>query len=225
MPKKSRGGRAKMKKVIIALIACIVVAGIAITCVMGLNYELMYSQNTQLDIYIGKEFQDEEVQSIVREVIGQDKKVITQKVEIYEDMVTITVPEITTEQIEQINQKMNEKYGLDNQVEDIQVVHNTKIRGREMVRPYVLPVAISFLIILIVFTILYRQLSMMKVLGNFIGYTFLVQALYLSIIALTRVEVNRFTMPIAIALFAITQLAVAIKLEKKRLNQIKEEQK
>ncbi len=206
-----------MKKVIIALIACIVVAGIAITCVMGLNYELMYSKNTQFDIYIGKEFQDQEIQDIVHEVIGQDKKVITQKVEIYEDMVTITVPEITTEQIEQINQKINEKYGLDNTIEDIQVVNNTKIRGREMVKPYVLPVAISFIIILIVLTIIYRKLGIMKVLGNVIGYTFLVQALYLSVIALTRVEVNRFTMPIAIALFAMTQLAVVIKLEKKRL--------
>lgn len=206
-----------MKKIIIALIACIVVAGIAITCVMGLNYELMYSKNTQFDIYIGKEFQDQEIQDIVHEVIGQDKKVITQKVEIYEDMVTITVPEITTEQIEQINQKINEKYGLDNTIEDIQVVNNTKIRGREMVKPYVLPVAISFIIILIVLTIIYRKLGIMKVLGNVIGYTFLVQALYLSVIALTRVEVNRFTMPIAIALFAMTQLAVVIKLEKKRL--------
>lgn len=206
-----------MKKVIIALIACIVVAGIAITCVMGLNYELMYSKNTQFDIYIGKEFQDQEIQDIVHEVIGQNKKVITQKVEIYEDMVTITVPEITTEQIEQINQKINEKYGLDNTIEDIQVVNNTKIRGREMVKPYVLPVAISFIIILIVLTIIYRKLGIMKVLGNVIGYTFLVQALYLSVIALTRVEVNRFTMPIAIALFAMTQLAVVIKLEKKRL--------
>ncbi len=211
-----------MKKVIIALIACIVVAGIAITCVMGLNYELMYSKNTQFDIYIGKEFQDQEIQDIVHEVIGQDKKVITQKVEIYEDMVTITVPEITTEQIEQINQKINEKYGLDNTIEDIQVVNNTKIRGREMVKPYVLPVAISFIIILIVLTIIYRKLGIMKVLGNVIGYTFLVQALYLSVIALTRVEVNRFTMPIAIALFAMTQLAVVIKLEKKRLT-IKED--
>lgn len=206
-----------MKKVIIALIACIVVAGIAITCVMGLNYELMYSQNTQLDIYIGKEFQNQEIQDIVHEVIGQDKKVIIQKVEIYEDMVTITVPEITTEQIEQVNQKINEKYEIDNTVEEIQVVNNTKIRGREMVRPYILPVTISFIIILIVLTILYRKVGAMKVLSNFIGYTFLVQALYLSIIALTRVEVNRFTMPIAIALFAITQLAVVIKLEKKRL--------
>lgn len=213
-----------MKKVIIAIIACIVVAGIAITCVMGLNYELMYSDNTQFDIYIGKEFDNNEIKNIVQEVIGKDKQVLIQKVEMYEDMVTVTTKEVSDEQLEQINQKINEKYGIENKKEDIQLVKNSKIRGRNIVKPYVFPVAISFIIIIVVMAILYRKLGVSKVILNFVGYTLLVQAIYLSIIALTRVEVNRFTMPVAIALYALTQLYVITKLENKK-NSLQEENK
>lgn len=213
-----------MKKVIIAIIACIVVAGIAITCVMGLNYELMYSDNTQFDIYIGKEFDNNEIKNIVQEVIGKDKQVLIQKVEMYEDMVTVTTKEVSDEQLEQINQKINEKYGIENKKEDIQLVKNSKIRGRNIVKPYVFPVAISFIIIIVVMAILYRKLGVSKVILNFVGYTLLVQAIYLSVIALTRVEVNRFTMPVAIALYALTQLYVITKLENKK-NSLQEENK
>ncbi len=213
-----------MKKVIVAIIACIVVAGIAITCVMGLNYELMYSDNTQFDIYIGKEFDNNEIKNIVQEVIGKDKQVLIQKVEMYEDMVTVTTKEVSDEQLEQINQKINEKYGIENKKEDIQLVKNSKIRGRNIVKPYVFPVAISFIIIIVVMAILYRKLGVSKVILNFVGYTLLVQAIYLSVIALTRVEVNRFTMPVAIALYALTQLYVITKLENKK-NSLQEENK
>lgn len=213
-----------MKKVIIAIIACIVVAGIAITCVMGLNYELMYSDNTQLDIYIGKEFDNNEIKNIVQEVIGKDKQVLIQKVEMYEDMVTVTTKEVSEEQLEQINQKINEKYGIENKKEDIQLVKNSKIRGRNIVKPYIFPVAISFIIIVVVMAILYRKLGVSKVILNFVGYTLLVQAIYLSVIALTRVEVNRFTMPVAIALYTLTQLYVITKLENKK-NSLQEENK
>ncbi len=213
-----------MKKVIIAIIACIVVAGIAITCVMGLNYELMYSDNTQFDIYIGKEFDNNEIKNIVQEVIGKDKQILIQKVEMYEDMVTVTTKEVSDEQLEQINQKINEKYGIENKKEDIQLVKNSKIRGRNIVKPYVFSVAISFIIIVVIMAILYRKLGVSKVILNFVGYTLLVQAIYLSIIALTRVEVNRFTMPVAIALYALTQLYVITKLENKK-NSLQEENK
>lgn len=213
-----------MKKVIIAIIACIVVAGIAITCVMGLNYELMYSDNTQLDIYIGKEFDNNEIKNIVQEVIGKDKQVLIQKVEMYEDMVTVTTKEVSEEQLEQINQKINEKYGIENKKEDIQLVKNSKIRGRNIVKPYIFPVAISFIIIVVVMAILYRKLGVSKVILNFVGYTLLVQVIYLSVIALTRVEVNRFTMPVAIALYTLTQLYVITKLENKK-NSLQEENK
>ena len=72
--------------------------------------------------------------------------------------------------------------------------------------------------------ILYRKLGVSKVILNFVGYTLLVQAIYLSIIALTRVEVNRFTMPVSIALYALTQLYVITKLENKK-NSLQEENK
>ena len=42
-----------MKKTIYAILACIIVAGMAITVFMGLNFSIKYRANKELDINIG----------------------------------------------------------------------------------------------------------------------------------------------------------------------------
>ena len=69
---------------------------------MGLNVGLTYAQSKQVDIYIGKEFENNDIAQIVKEVTGESFVGI-QKVELYEDMVSITTKELSQEQLEQIN--------------------------------------------------------------------------------------------------------------------------
>ena len=48
----------KSKKIIILLTVIILIAGIAVTTIKGLNFDLKYQETQNIQIYIGKKFND-----------------------------------------------------------------------------------------------------------------------------------------------------------------------
>lgn len=211
-----------MKNKIIGIIfALIIVAGIAITCVWGLNFGLMYSNHKQVDIYIGQEFENQDIYEIVKEV-AKNEKTIVQKVELYEDMVSITIKDINEEQLANLNTKINEKYGIENKVEDIAVTSIPNVRGRDLIKPYILPITISFVIIVVylaVYNAIYahmgRKTNTVKDIAKTMGTVVGIELLYLAVLAITRLEINRLTIPFAIVLYVVATIAIFAKLEKK----------
>ena len=203
-----------MKKTIYAILACIIVAGISITVFMGLNFSLKYRANKELDINIGQEFDNEEIKQITREVLGNNNaEVVVQKVEIYEDMASIIVEDITDEQIEALNTKINEKYGRENKVEDINIINNSKLRGRDLVYPYIWPVIISMAFVLVYACVMYRKLGVFTVIRKVLGTTICAQLVYLGIIAITRIPVTVITVPLALVIYIVTVTLVVSRLD------------
>lgn len=194
-----------MKKNILYVILAIILIGIIVTCILGFNVDMIYSKNKQIDIYIGKTFENEDINNIVKEVIGENKEIKIQKVELYEDMVSITAKEITDEQIEQINQKINEKYEIENKIEDIDVTNNSNVKLIELVKPYVVPTIISAIIVIGYEIIRFKNI---KTIAKISLVTILAELLYYSIIVITRQGVNRITIPAGI-LVAILVLFIA----------------
>ncbi len=213
-----------MKKTIYAILACIIVAGIAITVFMGLNFSLKYRANKELDVNIGQKFDNSEIIQIVRDVLGNSNaEVVVQKVEIYEDMASIIVEDISSEQIEALNTKINERYGTENKVEDINIVNNSKLRGRDLVYPYVWPVIISMIFVLAYACVMYRKLGVLKVIARVVGISILAQLVYLGIIAITRIPVTVITIPIALVIYVVTVTIVVSRLD--NISDVKEENK
>ena len=87
-----------MKKVIYAILICIIVAGAIIIGTLGLKADIIYSKNAQIDVYIGKEVNVKDIQAITKEVFPNDR-VIIQKVELFNDMVSIIIPEKSDEEL------------------------------------------------------------------------------------------------------------------------------
>lgn len=198
----------KNEKILYVILACIIIIGAVIIGFKGLNFSLKYSPNKQIEVYIGKEFDNNDIKQIVKEVIG-NKQVIVQKVEMYDEIVSIIVKEMTDEQIEKVNSKINEKYGLENTVkEDINVTENPNLKERDLIRPFIFPIALSLIIILIYAGIRFRKLDIFEVLTKIIGLNILTELLYVSILAITRLPVNALTVPTAIAIYAIITLAI-----------------
>lgn len=211
----------KNKTIIRIILALIILAGIIITCIYGLNFGLNYSNHKEIDIYIGQEFENKDIYKIAKEVLV-NQKIAVQKVELYEDMVSITAQDITTEQVEELNTKINEKYGIQNTIEELVITDIPNARGRDVIKPYILPIAISFIIIIIFFIIynmIYshkgRETNTIKTVVKSVFSIIIVQLLYLSILAITRLEVNRLTIPVSIILYIITTIVIVLKLEKK----------
>lgn len=208
-----------MKKIAQIILICLVLAGIIVIATLGFNVGVRYGKNTQININIGKEFDSKDIRNIAKEVFG-NQSVIVEHVEIYKDVVQITVKDATDEQIEELNNKINEKYELSNDLsnpDDVLVARNANTRLRDLVMPYILPISISAAIIVIYELIRFRKLGVWKVLYGAILAIIAPQAVLFSIYAIARIPVNRLTAAISIALYILSVFkGIEIFLEKEQ---------
>lgn len=215
-----------MKKLIYAILACIIIAGVVITLTIGLKVDLIYSKNAEIDIYIEKVVNIEEIRAIAKEVFPNEKVMVNQ-IELFEDMVAITVTDRADEnlkdQIEQLKTKINEKYGSDIETADITIIHNPKVKLSSIIKPYIAPIAISAVIILVYVIVRYRKLGIIKTALSYLLYTGAVQAVFFGVLAISRFPINRFVVPVVLMLYIITITALSFKNEKKLENMKVEE--
>lgn len=208
-----------MKKIAQIILICLVLAGIIVIATLGFNVGVRYGENTQININIGKEFDSKDIKNIAKEVFGK-QSVIVEYVEIYKDVVQITVKDATDEQIKELNNKINEKYELSNDLsnpDDVLVARNANTRLRDLVMPYILPISISAAIIVIYELIRFRKLGVWKVLYEAILAIIAPQAVLFSIYAIARIPVNRLTAAISIALYMLSVFkGIEIFLEQKQ---------
>ena len=127
--------------------------------------------------------------------------------------------------IKELNTKINEKFGIENSVEDLTITHNPKVRLSSLIMPYLLTIGISMIIILVFVAIRYRKLGVVKILLTYIGSIAVVELLLLSIIAITRFPVNRAVIPVGLLLYVMTLTILGFKNEKKLINMKSEEEK
>lgn len=200
------------KKIFYIVIAIIIALGILITCVLGFNVNIVYSEHKQVDIYIGKEFESKDIENIAKEVLGK-QEIFVEKVELYEDMVSINAKEITNEQLEQLNQKINEKYESENSIDSLKIITVPKVKLLDKITPYIMPSVIAIGVIIIYAIIRYRKLGILKVLLKMFKINIIAQGLYFSILSITRLPINRLTIPVALVLAIITLFITFYKLE------------
>lgn len=216
-----------MKKIIYAILVCIIIAGAVITYTIGLKADIIYSKNTQIDIYIGKTFEEKEMKEIVKEVFPDNRSII-QKIELFGDMVSITIPEKSEEELkdklEQLNTKINEKYQVENKVEDITISHNPKTKLSSIIKPYIIPMAITIIIILVYAMVRYKKIGIGKILVTYILSVGAVEAIYLSVLAITRFPINRLVIPIGLVLYVTTITTLGF-INEKKLTEILPERK
>ena len=216
-----------MKKVICAILACIIIVGAIITLTIGLKADITYSKNVEIDLYTGKAVDIKEIKGIAKEVF-QNERMIVQNIELFDDMISIKMKkksdEELKEKIEQLKTKIDEKYGTNLDVEnDITIVHNPKIKLSSILKQYIAPITVSFVIILVYAIIRYKKLGMMKVSGKYLLYTLIVEAVYLSILAIIRFPINRGVVPIGLILYITTVTSLSFINERKLLESIETE--
>ena len=190
-------------KIVIAILAIILIAGIIMVAIKGFNKELSYQETKRLEANIGKTFEIKDIKDIVKEEIGQ-KNVIIQKVEIYEDAVSITAKDITEEQKNNIISKINEKYGTELKAEEISIINVPQVHLKDMIKQYESPIIIATICILIYLMIRYYKLNSLKVILKTIAIIVISQIELLSIIALTRIPVGKTTMPILLTVYMLS---------------------
>lgn len=190
----------KNTKVLIILITLILVIGTIMILTKGLKFELKYQDSKKVELNLGKEFERKHIKEITDEVF-EGQQVLIQEIELYKDSVSITTSEITEGQKENLITKINEKYGTEYKVENVTVEKVAHVRGRDIIEPYILPFVISSLIILVYIIVRYYKLNILKVIMKTVGIIALAQMVLLGIIAITRMPIGNFTIPLVIFVY------------------------
>lgn len=221
--KIKKEGELMNKKVgIVAII--IILLGIIMMCAKGLVFDLRYSESEQIQISIGKDFDIAEIKQIAKEVFSKQNVMINKIGEDKQD-VAIRVKDYTDEQVIQLNDKINEKYELENKEEDVKKIHNTNVRGRDIIKHFIWSISISTIIILAYVMMRYRKQGPVKIAIELLVYLLLTEMVLLSIYAITRLPISRITVPIAIIVYIATIMIFVYCKAKKINNEEKEQEK
>lgn len=214
----------KKQKILIAIIALIIIAGIIITATIGLNFDLRYQESKKVELYLEQDFEISDIKAITDEVFPNEP-VIIQKVEVYEDTVSITAKDITDEQKVDLINKINEKYGTELSADSTTIESIPHTRGRDIIiKPYIAPFCIATLIILVYMAIRYSKLGIVKTILKVVIISVVAQATLLGVIAITRIPIGRLTIPMVIVIYMLTLVGLTSDFEKKLKENNKEEE-
>ncbi len=201
-------------KILYILIAIIIIAGIVVGCTAKFKFSLAYDDSNRIEVYIGKDYTKSDVESIAKEVFGTND-VLIQKIEFFNDSVAITVRESNDEQLNNLVTKMNEKYETSLTKDDLTVVEIPHYRGRDLMANYVWPIAISAILIILYELIRFRKIGVLKVVVKLIIWPIVIEALYLSVLAIARIPISYYTLPLGIILAVLTLTVITYKNEKR----------
>lgn len=193
------------------VIALIIIAGIVMVAVKGFNVELRYTANQKIELPIGKTVDVAPIQEKADEVFGKGKSVV-QVVEVFKDSVQITAKEISEEQKNSIVEKVNELYPGEVKEEGkepeklldaskISISSTENARLRDFLKPYIIPILVATIIILVYYAILYRKIGVVRVLLKAILTIVLTQLVCLSVLAIVRFPMGRLTTPIILLVY------------------------
>lgn len=213
----------KNKKVLYALTALIIILGIISIFIFRLNYTLMYSEHTKINVYFGEKFNLQDIKIIVEEALGK-QEVIYQEIEVFKDSIAINVKSATDEQIDALETKLKEKYEIDESEQIIVTDTIGHLRGRDIIKPYIIPMIIVTIIILAYVGVRYLNLGLLKVLSTLLLRLVISQALFLSIIGIIRIPIGVYTVPFAILVYIAVVIYTVIQNEN-RLEKNKENEK
>lgn len=203
----------KVSKVLFIIAVLIIMIGAIVVATAGFKFGLMYEEHSRIEVYIEKEYNVDDVTNIIKEVLGEGK-VISQEVETFNNDMSFTVSNISEEQAKTLTAKINEKYEMAESTESIIVIDEPHTKMSDIMKPYVMPLVISTVVVVVYLMIRFRKEGALNVaLFSILAVTIL-QALYYSIIAICRIPVSKITMPLSLLVYLITVSWVVIVLGK-----------
>ena len=189
-----------IKIIAIAIMSLVILAGIVVVGIFGFNKELRYGQGQVINVYVEQMVDVTNIKKLVNECLA-GKTNMVQTVEIYQDYVTIKAKEITEEQKNNIVNKLKENYEFSQTAEDTTIENVAATKYIDIYKKYIVPFAVSGVIVLAYIVIRYHKKGILKVLGRTIIIPVFGELFLLSIIAITRIPVGRYTPVLVIAMY------------------------
>ena len=174
----------------------------------NLKNKLNEKYNVVQKVYvpISNDYNVEDVQAAVKEALGKEDVKVEKEAD-NENYAAIELNLLTEKDLENVNNKINEKFNLQNDINSISstnvitFVKVPRVRLIDMAKQYILFTAIGTLAVLVYFVIRYRKLGIKDVLQDAITVLVFSELLYMSIIAIVRFPINKLIVMGAYAVY------------------------
>ena len=193
-------------KLILLGIALLIIAGVVVVLLKGLNVPLTTQKHDQVSIVVAKEITLDEAEKICNEVFDNRKHEV-KIIEIFNDTYSVEALSISDEEKNELVAKTNETFQTEIDANTVAVKSVDKVRLRDMFTPYFVPLAISVACIYIYIGFRFKDYSFGKILLYLSCNIIITEAIVLSLIAITRIPVNRVTFFIMVAI-AVLEIIV-----------------
>ena len=200
-------------KFIYAILCIIIIAGAIVYFTKGFKFDMEYAKKDQIVLTNKTGFDTSKIQEISKEVL-ENKEVKVQEVEIFKNAIEISAREITEEEKGKIIEKINQEYSLEISAEDITIQNVEQTRIKDIVKPYILPIVITFALILLYFLIRYRKLGIKNILLKGIILPIVAELEFYSVLAICRIPFGNITTAIALGIYAAVLTVLAVNFEK-----------
>lgn len=211
-------------KIIIVLLILVIAIGVFIGCTSGFNLGKNYQTSKKLSIQFAENFELADIEVIAKEVFGDSLNNVEYMNEFKADAI-ITVKDASDEQIENLENKLKEKYTSFQNEEEIdqshiheiiQIMDVPAIKLYDLVGIYIKPLILTTLITLIVILILFYKEGIVKVLITGLCGAIGIPAVYVSAIAILRIPVNEITISVGLLIYMLSTIGVVIYLKSKK---------
>jgi len=204
----------KINKLSIVVVVIIIIG--AIICKLkGFNIELDYINRQEINISISQEIDIEKIKEISKSVLN-NKKIKIKKIGNFKNAVKIIAEEITVEEKKEIINKINEEYKSKINSDEIEIFKVPNTRIRDIIKPYILPGILTFVLIISYFIFIYNKNGFKEVFIISLCIPIFMEFLYYSIIAITRIPFGRITNSIAIGLYFMSIMYLASYFQKEK---------
>ena len=232
----------KKNKLILFVLALILLAGIIMVCLKGFRVNLDLRAHNTLKFVFDEKFKMSDVTKICDEVF-KDKEYEVRTVEVFSDAVYIISPTISENEEKALLEKLDNLYKKEDKNAEENIDENadeqsifdkleegskyklysdSKVRIRDIVKPYIIPSVISALIIVFYIIVKYRKLNNGKIFVTVcktLGEMLVILLEILSIIAIARIPFTRTLIPILMFLIVIA-LCIRFAMFEKKLKVI-----
>lgn len=209
-------------KILYIVMIIITIIGAIIIGTKGFEFDIAYRKTKMVEIYLGKEFELNDIKNITNEVLV-GKEVKLNKIGEFENTVAITVDGITDEELDLLIKKVNEKYELENKTEEILSVDLAHTRLRDIVKPYIMPVIIVTIIALVYFMLIYKKVGIINICIKYLLNVVLPEATIIGLIAIIGLPIAEYTMALLVTIYSILLIIYSYNL-KIKLDKIKSEE-
>lgn len=200
----------KNKKAIIYIsMALVIVIGIISIFALKFNYTLMYKEHTQIKVYLGKDYNLQDIKNIAEETL-ETKQIVYQEVETFHDTIAINVVDANEEQIKALETKLKEKYEIAEGEQILQTNNVAHLKGIDIIKPYIVPVVATTIVVLAYIAIRYYKLGVLNTILTMLVRLIFAEALLLSVIAIFRIPIGLWTIPVAIFIYMIVVICTTI---------------